>query len=181
MDKNKLVLEELYTGYIFDMDDSLTMEEIFERQNNQRKRSQKLNDIKQYLIDCNVEDFFYVIIKILKDKTPVITVFNDVIFSEKYLDEVFSVTRRQKEVKEALFNIHSSPGKWYYETLMFNFSSQQQLDSLLASIQECLEDKKTSISGYKISIDDCPILRIEIEANNIKILMNPDKATKYMK
>ena len=179
MNKNTLLLDELYTGYFFDMDDSLTMDEIFERQNKGRKRSEKLNEIKHFLKECTIDDFFYVIIKILKDKTPVITVFNDVIFPEKYLDEVFSETRRQKDIKEAQFMIHSSSGKWYYETLEFNFTSEQQVDSLLLSTQECLKDKNLSVIANSIIVDDCPISKIEITPDNFKIIMNPNKATNY--
>lgn len=179
MNKNKLPLEELYTGYIFDMDDSLTMDEIFERQNHQRKRSEKLNEIKQFLKDCTLEDFVYVIIRIFKDKTPVITVFNDVIFSEKYLGEVFSETRRQKDIKEALFNIHSSSEKWYYENLQFHFKSNHSIPLLIQCVTDSLKDRNISVSGNEISVDDYPISKIKITSDNIQIIMNPSKATKY--
>lgn len=179
MNKNTLPLEELYTGHIFDMNDALTFDEIMEYEDNQRKRSEKLNEIKQFLKECTLEDFVYVIIRIFKDKTPVITVFNDVIFSEKYLNEVFSETRRQKDIKEALFNIHSSSEKWYYENLQFNYKSSQSMPLLLQSVTYCLNNKNISISGNEISIDDCPISKIKITSDNIQIIMNTNKATKY--
>ncbi|WP_144281371.1 hypothetical protein [Chryseobacterium echinoideorum] len=180
MNKNTLPLEELYTGYIFDMDDSLTIDEIFERQNNQRKRSEKLNAIKQFLKECTLEDFVYVIIRIFKDKTPVITNLDELLIGDFSFKYELQLPLKEQSIVESMYVKYIKLNNHIlYENLQFNFKSNHSMPLLIQSVTDCLKDKNISISGNEISVDNCPISKIKITSENIQIIMNPNKATKY--
>ena len=83
MDKKTILLDEIYTGDKFNMDDDLSIGQVFERQEKQLMRSKKLSEVNSFLKNNSPNDFLYVVLRIFKDKTPVITVLENLLVEER--------------------------------------------------------------------------------------------------
>lgn len=146
-------------------------------------------EVDNFLRNCSLRDFTYVMVSLFKDTYPNAGGFSYYI-SENYKKEKVT-SDNEISIEKPKHRTDIAEFKWYYynspvivsehhlKKLEFTFSKKENQQDLLNAAMEALIGKTCTSTSKKISVENSPISSIEITDTSFELVINEDMVIYY--
>lgn len=146
-------------------------------------------DVRDFLKDCPVEEFIYILVKLFKDTYPDTGGFGYYIgekqreLRERQLKTTWHTPKYRKDIEEIIYVYDTEDPLVNYEfhliSMELKFRILLNTDKVKKEIKEALGGKQYEQDGNKFTVQDSAIEYLEVSENKFFLKVNESKKVYY--